>query len=600
MLGSLAAARGLLALFGLVALAGCGFSPKVSSGSLACGPSQSCPPGQLCSASGRCCLPDDTQGSCGPARPDAAEGRLAGGVDAGRPTEDASAGSADSQDAGGPDTAAPDPARTSRWPRLVPGNVRVMSLVFGCTFGPASAGNDSWCGFYRGNELWVLNVTRAAAAASARCDGTDSGCLRLSQAAFRADALGDTLARSMFVGDLLIYYAEARQAAGEPFRGGVYAWRPGWTQGRRLTSQNGSVCEANYLDASTVLCEDNQEGDQVDFLGGRLPIDGRPLPRIERVSSQASTARVAFSGDYLVYSWAAQADQAPDLYAVAAGQVQNPGARSLLSRGARLVAVAENGTRAYYLQAVDATTAGGVLMRVDVPSGRNPVEVARGVQLGTVPQTAGGRELGLATAENLDDSFDADVRLFLDPAMPMRSVPIGRAWLSFFASSDDGRFLFFLSPLPDGTLMQARVYDTMAQRSCLLGTTGRMVPVVLPFSADGRTVFWDRNEGTNDSREAWAAASADCAPIRQVSARVAASVPLDDGGVVFRDDTSNEDAAPLRVLAAGAGFATAVPRVIEEEANLQFMLSPAGPSTLVVYTTSAPGREGLYVAKVPF
>src|SRR5205085_2342402 len=50
---------------------------------------------------------------------------------------------------------------------------------------PASGNGDRWCVFTRpGNdarsELWVIDVTRAAAAA-APCDGRDPSCVRLTE-----------------------------------------------------------------------------------------------------------------------------------------------------------------------------------------------------------------------------------------------------------------------------------------------------------------------------------------------------------------------------------------------------------------------------------
>jgi hypothetical protein len=589
-----------LGVLGLLGLAGCGFSPRIASGSLACD-GQSCPRGLICSATGRCCAPGDEQEACaGPAakadsgRPPAADAQVAGGGaesdGASRPT-----GAPD----GGPDPTDGGPAASGRWPRLVAGSVRVMSPFGGCSFGRAAASNDRWCGFYRGTELWVLNATRAAASGSVRCDGTDSGCLRLSQNAFRADASSVAAdAVSTFYGELLVYHADARQSSVEPFRGGVYAWRPGWAQGRRLTSPNGTSCQANDLDASTVVCQDNRDGDQVDYLGGRLPLEGMTLPRIERVSDSRSEVRLTFSGDYIVYSWAAQIDQPSNLYAVAAGQVANPGARILLASDARLLSVGDNGTKAYFLR-IDPMTGTGVLMRVDVPTGRNVIEMARGIQLAANAGFTGGQELGLMTAENLDNNGDADLRLFWDVAAPQSSVLVGRTWLGGMSFSADGRFFFLLSPQPSSPLMEARVFDTRTRKSCVLGTTGRVRGVVDGFSPDGRIAFWDKNMG-NWPREAWAASTADCSPIRQLGSSVTTSLVLDGGGVVFRDDVTSEETGKLRFVPTGEDFATAAVQVIDDQTNVAFSVIGDAGASMVLYTSSAPGREGLYLAKVPF
>jgi hypothetical protein len=581
----------------LAGLTGCKFSPRLSSGSLACGPAGSCPPGLSCAPNGVCCAPGDTAGACadGGGR---TEGQVAdaAGPGGGAPAVTARGpdGSAAPENAPPGDASAAGGPTPGSWPRLVEGNIRVLAPARGCSSGPAGV-DDRWCGFFRGNELWVLNVTRAAATGSARCDGTDPGCLRLSQTAFRPDASPLFPAHSLFTGDVLVYHTDARQEPNTPFRGSIHAWRPGWSQGRRLTSANGASCEVNFLDGSTAVCVDNHDGDRIDLLGGRLPLDGQPLPLLERAVWQFSGSQVTFSGDYIVYSWAREDGQHHDLYAVAAGQVQTPGSRTLLAPGGFMLAVADNGTKAFFTR-IDEATGTSTVLRVDVPSGRNVVEMIRGIDVGINLQVPGGREMGLLIAQNLDKAFDADLTLFPAPAVPSFSVPIGRSWLGSFFPSPDGRYLLFM--VPEGPLLEARVYDVVSRRSCSLGPTGRADPVAVPFGVDGRTVLWDKNTGYRSGRQILVASSADCSPIREISPRALAAMPTDHGGAVVRDDTGDEEAGPLRYLAERP--ATAEPQVIDLQANKLFMLSPAGARTLVLFTSSAPGREGLYLAKVPF
>jgi hypothetical protein len=570
-------------------LGGCRFEPLIGSGTLACDRG-SCPPGLRCSDSGFCCRDGDPHPRCAPGDPPGDGG-------AGRPAvADASAGA---------DLVAGDaPLESGRWPRLVAGPVRLVGGASSCTPARTAAGSDRWCAFHRQKELWVINASRAAQLGSVRCDGSDPDCLRLSENVFRADLSlhpSANLAFSIFTGELLIYYADARQSADEIFRGGVYAWRPGWTVGRRLTSMNGEYCVASELDGLTVMCTDNRgnSGVDVDLIGGRLPPDGSALPRIERVTREPWLSLITSSGDYILYSYLSGASTMSDLYLVAAGQVADPGSRVLLVRDAELSAIGANGTRAYFYRSVDPMTRAGTLFRVDLPTGRNIIEIARGVQYAWHPLTKRGRELGLITVENMDQRGFGDLRLFWDPVMPSRSLTPGRTHMYGYQFSPDGRFTYTMAP-QDRPLAQARVFDSTNGNSCVLGQTRTVPPVLERFSPDGSLVFWEKYTSEDGVMEAWVSSSADCAPVRQLGTRVSLMQLLDDGGAVFVEAGGGAAGGQLRYLPGGQMVTSAAPQEIATAADAGFALITGDPTSLVVFTSSVPGREGLYIAKVPF
>jgi hypothetical protein len=233
--------------------------------------------------------------------------------------------------------------------QILSGNARLIAAKQGCTNAGDGGGQDRWCAVYRGAELWVFNATRALVAGHLDCQGGSPDCLRLTTTAFRGDATVGNDRPSLFRGDLLIYFADARpRAPRDPYRGGVYAWRPGWTVGRRLTTADGQDCTVNKLDGTTVACLQNNDGTYVDITGGRLTADSvLPLPIIERSVEEATNIRMTYAGDFIVYDWTPKAEQAPSVWAVAAGQVSNPGAKTMIASGAVLWAVTGNGTRAF-------------------------------------------------------------------------------------------------------------------------------------------------------------------------------------------------------------------------------------------------------------
>ena len=83
---------------------------------------------------------------------------------------------------------------------------------------PASGDGHRWCAVTIGRaiaglgSLWVIDVTRAATGDVPRCDGTDAGCLHLTDKVFTHSA-------TFFEGDTLIYGTDSVAEGNADFLG---------------------------------------------------------------------------------------------------------------------------------------------------------------------------------------------------------------------------------------------------------------------------------------------------------------------------------------------------------------------------------------------
>jgi hypothetical protein len=569
-------------------LPACKFSPEISSGWLSCAGAQRCPDGLVCRpATGKCCQPEDRSTAC--------SGAGSGLADAGATPPD---------DAATPLAADAGPAGAGPT-RLLEGAFKLIDFERACTGARADANIERWCGFYRGTELWVLNIGRAGVLGQARCDGSDPGCLRLTTSAFRSD-VAQVYWRPGFEGDLLIYQADPRQRAGQDFRGNVYGWRPGWTAGRPLSSPNGLFCQANELDGSSVACFEQVDDTHADLRGGRLPVDEKtPLPRIAGGTLGTSAIQTTYSGDYLVYSSAADG-QLPSLYAVPAGQVSDPGTRVLIANDARLLAVGANGTKVFFLRGANSTktNAVGTLMRVDLPTGKNPVEMARAIENAATVHVRDASDIVYAH-EGVDSNLEAVHRVFPDVAVPTRSIVVGRSNVDAFALSNDAKFAYTQARDANSGKDIGRVFDLTTEIACELGpvpsttdTNGVPLPAIDRFSADGTRVYWRKLVSTPESIETWMANSADCKPIRLLGVR--ADLPWDLGsrGLVFQEDWSSANGGALRFVKFDAkGQILPAVRILDAT-DRNFAVIRGETGAVVVFTSGAPSREGIYFTRV--
>ena len=240
------------------------------------------------------------------------------------PTEQAppvDAADAGSQADGPPGSDAASPAGAQR---LLPARSQLLGLHgSACNYGPASngAGAARWCAVSRPGailgtlELWVLNVTAARAnPAAPRCQTSNTAdCIKLTSNLFASQPEGGPAfpTAHRFHGDTLIYYANAVSAPSELYKGPVFAWKPGWTEGRQIASSNGVLC-SGHSRADVAVCIENISALGVepmtwDVHAGR--IDAGPMKKVAQIipvhpQTEASQWGSGFTatGDYFTFS----------------------------------------------------------------------------------------------------------------------------------------------------------------------------------------------------------------------------------------------------------------------------------------------------------
>jgi len=184
---------------------------------------------------------------------------------------------------------------------------------------------DRWCGFAAPfgigkHELYVINVTKAAAGVAIDCtSGTDPNCKRLTQNLWNERAPGAGSPAYPFVhgfgGDTLLYYADATSPVASHFEGPVYAWRPGWAQGRQISSGKGWSC-GGHGRTDVVICIDTYDATLApsvtwNVIAGKLvdmPFPASQLPVVDKINASNTMSvakyRHGFSrnGDYFMWS----------------------------------------------------------------------------------------------------------------------------------------------------------------------------------------------------------------------------------------------------------------------------------------------------------
>jgi hypothetical protein len=190
----------------------------------------------------------------------------------------------------------------------------------------ASADGHRWCAFTLEapgeglSELWVIDVTAAVNGAVPPCDGSSGACLRLTSTL-------PTRSVALFDGDTLIYHVDPVSGATEDFLGRIFAWRPGWSHGRQISSDRGFTC-IGQGGSSAAACFDDPGGnpakrDSAQVRVGYLDIEsGDALPAIGRwpLRNDNDTAwEAAFSPDGATFalSSAARIGETQSLWIVA-------------------------------------------------------------------------------------------------------------------------------------------------------------------------------------------------------------------------------------------------------------------------------------------
>ncbi len=438
--------------------------------------------------------------------------------------------------------------------------ILVGNDVSSCTHEiPASGDGDRWCGFIVGAgpsgvaALWVVDVTRVATGDVPACDGTDPSCLRLSDKV-------DTRGAAFFDGDTLIYGTDNTAPPGQDFLGPLFAWRPGWSVGRQISSTSGVGCSGNTHSAA-VACLDDPSGspakrDSVNVSAGYL-LDqtGGPLPSFGRwpLRNDANTSwQAGFSPDGSVFvladadtigaprtlrlsptSEVGTATPAATLEDVLAWQVSNDGQKIYFSR-------TSSTSRDLYV-ADFPTGANTQLVENDVPAfallGDTPTDQAITIQKG-------------------DDDTGGVVEFAPNRSVPLKVLFHYTGVLNGAVVSPDLRYTTWLDDGFFGT-----VFRNADLASCAIDDGAS--PVSNPsYLASAGLMFWKSEApGANSSLlDGFFAPPDQCHAKQQFATHVDLIKPLGDHGVVFSDGLDDTSRTTLKYIAVSADGATLDPR----------------------------------------
>jgi hypothetical protein len=469
---------------------------------------------------------------------------------------------------------------------------------------PPSGDGHRWCSFARGTELWVADVSRAAEGDVPRCDGTDPGCLQLTAKLWTGGSLDGPVHpyAHAFAGDTLIFYANALSGPQQLHRGPVSAWRPGWAQPRRISSDRGVMCWGHPTRAVAHCLEDAagtpKTPDSFELRAGPIADGYNTLSSLGRITNlradglRAWQAGWAPGGDSFAFS-APAADGVETLRVVATADLGRAAPVEIV-RGVRSWQIGNDGRRVYFFREEGPDVA--ALQVADFPSGEHVTRLDERVTdyllLGP-----SGRDEGVAFFSKVTDSQGA-FRLLRDPAGAPRTVFTFQDALEGVHVSPDVRFTAWA----DGDF-QIRIVDNGDLGSCVLNMAAGQ-PAYSPAFLDGSgLVFWTEGDGGDrDRRDAYFADPRGCGGKSRFARAVQFVAPIGDRGIVYADQLQGESQRGTLQVAAMKGW-PAAPVQVRTDVDAASVI-PAGWSPLYLLFTvskSGPEEDGTYVyGPVPF
>jgi hypothetical protein len=493
--------------------------------------------------------------------------------------------------------------------------------VSGCSHGSMP---ERWCAFNRPSseggvtsELWVINVTRAIGGAAVSCEQDGRDCFRLTSNLFTGSQLWGVSHPydNRFEGDTLIFYADAAADTPDPYVGPAFAWRPGWTHARQLTTDRGGLCFAEHR-AAVAFCTDSvviqKNPDEfgpnlreLDLLVGPIEdASSGPLPKVAHLAADGAQSlawhtRFGSSGEYFAFSHFSQAGSPETLNIVKTADAGRMAPASIVA-SASSWEIAHDGSKVYFLQDYDRTLgpfAQGTLMLADFPSGQSAVqlhtEVASFELLGAQDEVFSDIDKGIAFYTLYSEEFWT-LSLMPDRAKPSEVRRIGQQ-PNHAQVATDGKHAVYLEA------RDAVAYSERTDGSglCMLTNDHRAETYGTHFSESGRRVFWiEYGRSGYGSEEGWYADPEDCKQRVKYGDYVVRFGIVGDDFVVFTggdvdDRTSWLQYAPL--VTDGTTDAPSPTIIAERPATVS--RTGSGDSTFVLYTPSAEGiaEPGLYL-----
>jgi hypothetical protein len=498
-------------------------------------------------------------GSTKSAVPDSGGGlpEVGGTSDAGAPDAADAVTTADADAGVEPRTGRPLPAGVHAPVRLFDGNALLVGNgKTACTHQtPASGDGHRWCAFTVGPavnglaSLWVIDITRAATGDAPRCDGHDAGCLQLTDKAFVRTAIS-------FEGDTLTYGTDSTAVGNNDFLGRIFAWRPGWSHGRLISSDSGFTC-VGHKHSAAAACFDDPVGDPAkrdsanvragvlaDETGGPLPVFGRyPLRNDNTTTWQADFSP---DGSFFLLSSAEAAGARQTLRIVPTAKVGQTAPAVIAD--AAFWQVSNDGQKVYFLRNLHNLDQLGDLYLADFPSGANPELVESDLKQFVV---VGDRPSDQALQLWKNHPPGGTIELLSNRAMVApKTIFTHDDFLNGAVLSPDLRFTTWLNDP-----FRAVVYRNGDLATCDINGPDDPPVSGVSYLAHSSLMFWkEEPPGSQARRDAFYAPPENCAQKTQFAHHVDLISAIDDRGLVFSDELGDgSPGATLKYIGATAG-----------------------------------------------
>jgi hypothetical protein len=552
-------------------------------------------------------------GSSSSVPPDAPDGLPAQPADAGQDRSVLDAPSDAAADSRPAPTGLPLPAGVMPARKLFEDSARLTGAgPSGCSQQePPSGDGHRWCVFSKpaggATELWTVDVSAATRTAPA-CDGTSPACLRLTGALWTEFPLGGPVHpySHEFHGDTLIYYADAVSRPNQLHRGPTYAWRPGWAQPRRISSETSVMCWGHPR-LPLAHCLEDLVGpammpDLVEVRAGALAdTAGASIPSVQWLRTYANGApswQAAFSpaGDLFALSSPDPDPAVETLRVVPTAELGRTPPRELL-RDVNGWDISRDGQHLLFFRF--ATKAEKALHVADFPAGTNVTRLATQVRDFL---SVGSAEKDAIIYVTESDPDHGALHLVRDLRAPMVAPTI----FTYSDPIEDVRLSTDLryTAWVDGHF-RIRVVDNVTLASCDLNASPRRAGFAPVLLDSGALVFWTEEAPDDpDRRDAWLA-TATCASKRRFAERAELILPVGDRGVVFTDE-SDDERVTLKYAATPAGqWPDAGPVRIHDNVDPTSVFLVGAPSgtapVLVMFRVVGGPEAGTYVfGPLPF
>jgi hypothetical protein len=462
--------------------------------------------------------------------------------------------------------------------------------------------HDRWCAFTRGNELWVINVS-VAADQPIDCGGGDRNCRRLTSTVAAIDGTIALATVPTFSDDLLLFSADPAPAIPGPpadhYRGGVYAWRPGWPSARRLTSETGAYCLA-ARQAAIVACVDNTGPMQFDVLVGAPE---EPLRRAARFAQPVTSFELSRGGGHLGLE-EPQAKPGPGtVWLIPVASAADPATHVLVTR--ELLAtqhwtLSYDDAALFFLRGNPGNLprpAGTLAM---VPLDRPTAVVELGQRLATFGVFADRKGNHLAVAGLQDKGLETGLLKVYLGLSPPKELTIGSSSENFTLSTDGRYTMFQVAGDPATGRRDLRVATHASGAICTLQQKPNAdFSSGDAFSDDGQLAFWTEYPDAREQfGEGWVGRPADCTDRRKFASREAGHFVVNGLGLVFRELYREDGGGVLRFARwdEGTTWPAAAPVTLGENVTDRFVVVDLRDGPAVVFNIGKPGAEGLYLA----